>query len=116
MTGWRRAVVVRCGRFASRAMLFTFGFYWIKESHMSLDNEVNEFEKPYAVVSNHISYVDILYHMSLAFPSLLQSSSASLGWSHQDWCNENQCRRKKNIRRRWRRFSDAWIFVDVWMV
>ncbi|XP_042386014.1 lysophospholipid acyltransferase LPEAT1-like [Zingiber officinale] len=75
--GWRRAVVVRCGIFASRAMLFTFGFYWIKESHMSLDNEVNEFEKPYAVVSNHISYVDILYHMSSTFPSFVAKRSVA---------------------------------------
>ncbi|KAG6491327.1 hypothetical protein ZIOFF_052665 [Zingiber officinale] len=77
MTGWRRAVVVRCGRFASRAMLFTFGFYWIKETRLSLDNEVNEFEKPGAVVSNHISYVDILYHMSSAFPSFVAKRSVA---------------------------------------
>ncbi|KAG6468432.1 lysophospholipid acyltransferase LPEAT1-like [Zingiber officinale] len=77
MTRWRRVVVVRCGRFASRAMLFTFGFYWIKESHMSLDNEVDEFEKPYAIVSNHISYVDILYHMSSAFLSFVAKRSVA---------------------------------------
>ncbi|RRT78865.1 hypothetical protein B296_00001676 [Ensete ventricosum] len=40
MGGWRREVVVRCGRFCSRAMLFTFGFYWIKETHRSNGNEV----------------------------------------------------------------------------
>ncbi|URE31340.1 Acyltransferase [Musa troglodytarum] len=39
MGGWRREVVVRCGRFCSRAMLFTFGFYWIKETHRSIGNE-----------------------------------------------------------------------------
>lgn len=31
MGGWRRAVIVHCGRFLSRAMLFVFGFYWISE-------------------------------------------------------------------------------------
>ncbi|XP_074578225.1 lysophospholipid acyltransferase LPEAT1-like [Curcuma longa] len=77
MTGWRREVVVRCGRFASRAMLFTFGFYWIKETRRSLDNEVNEFEKPGAVVSNHVSHLDILYHMSSAFPSFVAKRSVA---------------------------------------
>ncbi|XP_042397922.1 lysophospholipid acyltransferase LPEAT1-like isoform X1 [Zingiber officinale] len=77
MTGWRREVIVRCGRFASRAMLFAFGFYWIKESRRGLGNEVNEFERPGAIVSNHISYVDILYHMSSAFPSFVAKRSVA---------------------------------------
>ncbi|KAK8959964.1 Lysophospholipid acyltransferase LPEAT1 [Platanthera guangdongensis] len=34
MTGWRREIVVRCGRFLSRVMLFNFGFYWIKETRL----------------------------------------------------------------------------------
>jgi len=29
MSGWRRAVIVSCGRALSRVMLFIFGFYWI---------------------------------------------------------------------------------------
>lgn len=29
MGGWRRAVIVRSGRFLSRVLLFVFGFYWI---------------------------------------------------------------------------------------
>jgi len=33
MSGWRRAVIVSCGRFLSRVMLFIFGFYWIPESN-----------------------------------------------------------------------------------
>jgi 1-acyl-sn-glycerol-3-phosphate acyltransferase len=28
-----------------------------------------ELERPGAIVSNHVSYVDILYHMSASFPS-----------------------------------------------
>ena len=31
LDGWRRAGVVRCGRALARAMLFVFGFYWIRE-------------------------------------------------------------------------------------
>lgn len=37
MGGWRRAVIVACGRFLSRVMLFVFGFYWIKETYRILD-------------------------------------------------------------------------------
>lgn len=29
MGGWRRSVIVGCGRALSRVMLFIFGFYWI---------------------------------------------------------------------------------------
>eukprot|EP01018_Ginkgo_biloba_P014313 Gb_13819 [translate_table: standard] len=37
MTGIRRAIIVHSGRFLSRAMLFTLGFYWIKETHRMPD-------------------------------------------------------------------------------
>lgn len=37
MTGWRRKVVVGCGRFSARAMLFTFGFYRIHETRRSIN-------------------------------------------------------------------------------
>lgn len=30
-----------------------------------------EIERPGAIVSNHVSYVDILYHMSSFFPSFV---------------------------------------------
>ena len=33
MGGWRRAVIVQCGRFLSRALLFTLGFYWINVTY-----------------------------------------------------------------------------------
>lgn len=33
MGGWRRAVIVQCGRSLSRAMLFVLGFYWIGETY-----------------------------------------------------------------------------------
>lgn len=33
MGGWRRAVIVQCGRALSRAMLFVFGFYWISQTY-----------------------------------------------------------------------------------
>lgn len=31
--GWRRAVIVQCGRSLSRVMLFVLGFYWINETY-----------------------------------------------------------------------------------
>lgn len=33
MGGWKRTVIVQCGRFLSRAMLFASGFYWISETY-----------------------------------------------------------------------------------
>ncbi|XP_052188555.1 lysophospholipid acyltransferase LPEAT1-like isoform X4 [Diospyros lotus] len=81
MGGWRRGVIVRSGRFLSRAMLFVLGFYWIKETKHSpdpgrqLNSECNDLSeesgRPGAIISNHISYLDILYHMSSSFPSFV---------------------------------------------
>nr|XP_010905685.1 lysophospholipid acyltransferase LPEAT1 isoform X2 [Elaeis guineensis] len=83
MVGWRREVVVRTGRFLSRVMLFVLGFYWIRESCRSFSVEdehteqSSESERPGAIVSNHISYVDILYHMSSHFPSFVAKRSVA---------------------------------------
>ncbi|CAI9116689.1 OLC1v1017904C2 [Oldenlandia corymbosa var. corymbosa] len=86
MGGWRRAVIVHCGRFLSRAMLFVFGFYWISEYHrdnvdVDLNGKFNTDEssqddaRPGVIVSNHVSYLDILYHMSSSFPSFVAKRS-----------------------------------------
>lgn len=34
-------------------------------------DQSKEMERPGAIVSNHVSYVDILYHMSAFFPSFV---------------------------------------------
>ncbi|KAH0876278.1 hypothetical protein HID58_073640 [Brassica napus] len=105
MGGWRRTVIVRCGRFLSRVLLFVFGFYWIPEScpdpettssealfwghlryrllYNSLgwslfeegETDKEEPERPGVIVSNHVSYLDILYHMSASFPSFVAKRS-----------------------------------------
>ncbi|XP_039061709.1 lysophospholipid acyltransferase LPEAT1-like [Hibiscus syriacus] len=86
--GWRRAVIVRLGRFLSRSLLFVAGFYWInetpKDSSSSQENSKNEGthvseenEPPGAIVSNHVSYIDILYHMSSSFPSFVAKRSVA---------------------------------------
>ncbi|KAJ0978582.1 hypothetical protein J5N97_014056 [Dioscorea zingiberensis] len=83
MSGWRREVVVNCGRFLSRAMLFTLGFYWISESRRSLSDQDDsrgpndESQMPGAIVSNHVSHLDILYHMSSYFPSFVAKRSVA---------------------------------------
>ncbi|KAA8537663.1 hypothetical protein F0562_027347 [Nyssa sinensis] len=89
MGGWRRAVIVQSGRFLSRAMFFVFGFYWIKETYrnLELDEKLNneteckdqseEPERPGAIISNHVSYLDILYHMSSSFPSFVAKRSVA---------------------------------------
>ncbi|KAI4336900.1 hypothetical protein L6164_015376 [Bauhinia variegata] len=33
MGGWRRAVIVQCGKALSRLLLFVLGFYWISENY-----------------------------------------------------------------------------------
>ncbi|KAK8457992.1 hypothetical protein SEVIR_3G281700v4 [Setaria viridis] len=84
LEGWRREGVVWCGRALARAMLFVFGFYWIREYDCRFpDAEVEhvdqskEMERPGAIVSNHVSYVDILYHMSAFFPSFVAKRSVA---------------------------------------
>ncbi|XP_020577613.1 lysophospholipid acyltransferase LPEAT1 isoform X2 [Phalaenopsis equestris] len=82
MTGWRRDVVVHCGRFLSRAMLFNFGFYWIEETRLYLSEDeqseqTDEFKRAGVIISNHLSYLDILYHMSSSFPSFVAKRSVA---------------------------------------
>ncbi|XP_031736593.1 lysophospholipid acyltransferase LPEAT1 isoform X2 [Cucumis sativus] len=83
MVGWRRSVIVWTGRFLSRAVLFVLGFYWISEVYRIPPNgdkstdenegqeKSQESERPGAIISNHVSYLDILYHMSSSFPSFV---------------------------------------------
>ncbi|KAF8724365.1 hypothetical protein HU200_021397 [Digitaria exilis] len=107
LAGWRRKAVLRAGCALSRAMLFVFGFYWIRETHRTTTNaedsilplivvgivfnyylhreastlsymnmavnqdQSEELGRPGTIVSNHVSYVDILYHMSASFPSFV---------------------------------------------
>ncbi|KAK1427346.1 hypothetical protein QVD17_16029 [Tagetes erecta] len=79
--GWRRSVLYWSGRVLARAMLFAFGFYWIQEIDASLDNQVDcndkseELERPGVIISNHVSHMDILYHMSSSFPSFVAKRS-----------------------------------------
>lgn len=37
--GWRRGVIVGTGRFLSRALLFVFGFYWIRKNRGGDESE-----------------------------------------------------------------------------
>ncbi|XP_073275712.1 lysophospholipid acyltransferase LPEAT1-like isoform X3 [Primulina huaijiensis] len=87
--GWQREVIVRSGRFLSRLLLLVFGFYSIRETSLSKDvvgqlnnepasmDQYEELERPGAIVSNHISYIDILYHMSSSFPSFVAKRSVA---------------------------------------
>ncbi|XP_073150964.1 lysophospholipid acyltransferase LPEAT1-like isoform X3 [Henckelia pumila] len=89
MRGWQRVVIVRSGRFLARLSLFVFGFYFIREADLSkeVDGQLNdepafmdqteELERPGAIVSNHVSYIDILYHMSSSFPSFVAKRSVA---------------------------------------
>lgn len=79
--GWRRSVIVKCGKALSRVMLFIFGFYWIHVSSNSFNQEnkpqPEETGRPGVIISNHVSYLDILYHMSSSFPSFVAKRSVA---------------------------------------
>ncbi|KAI4316792.1 hypothetical protein L6164_024737 [Bauhinia variegata] len=88
MGGWRRAVIVQCGKALSRLLLFLLGFYWITENYLIPDpddkgnTEVNksqseEVGRPGVIISNHVSYLDILYQMSSSFPSFVAKRSVA---------------------------------------
>lgn len=91
MGGWRRAVIVWCGRFLSRMLLFVIGFYWISVSYRDIElpdqnksssqnegkDQSEEPERLGAIISNHVSYLDILYHMSASFPSFVAKRSVA---------------------------------------
>nr|KYP64570.1 Lysophosphatidylcholine acyltransferase 1 [Cajanus cajan] len=82
MSGWRRTVIVSCGRALSRVMLFVFGFYWISESNFPSQSQEDkdqpeELGRPGVIISNHVSYLDILYHMSSSFPSFVAKRSVA---------------------------------------
>eukprot|EP00271_Cylindrocystis_brebissonii_P007089 TRINITY_DN20223_c0_g1_i1.p1 TRINITY_DN20223_c0_g1~~TRINITY_DN20223_c0_g1_i1.p1 ORF type:complete len:382 (+),score=46.41 TRINITY_DN20223_c0_g1_i1:301-1446(+) len=77
LRGRRRASITACGRIASRMVLFVMGFYWIKRRTCSSPSAFKSKAKAAAgsqapvasaVVSNHVSWVDILYHSS-RYPS-----------------------------------------------
>ncbi|XP_026396802.1 lysophospholipid acyltransferase LPEAT1-like [Papaver somniferum] len=77
MVGWRRSIIVNYGRFLARVMLFNMGVYWISESYRELlaaespETESEELERPGTIISNHVSYLDILYHTYSFFPSFV---------------------------------------------
>ncbi|KAL2318683.1 hypothetical protein Fmac_032559 [Flemingia macrophylla] len=86
IVGWRRIVIVQCGRALSRLMLFVLGFYWITHSYrIPLENSTTaqkennaqseDTGRPGVIISNHVSYLDILYHTSSAFPSFVAKRS-----------------------------------------
>lgn len=91
MGGWRRAVIVWCGRFLSRMLLFVIGFYWISVSYRDIElpdqnksssqnegkDQSEQPERLGAIISNHVSYLDILYHMSASFPSFVAKRSVA---------------------------------------
>ncbi|KAM0864550.1 hypothetical protein ACQ4PT_043839 [Festuca glaucescens] len=84
LQGWRRDAVVRCGRALARAMLFVFGFYRIREHHRRVAHAEDEdlgksgyLGRPGAIVSNHVSHLDILYHMSSSLPSFVAKRSVA---------------------------------------
>ncbi|GLU04403.1 hypothetical protein SLE2022_215530 [Rubroshorea leprosula] len=82
LRGWRRAVIVHSGRFLARLMLFVFGFYWISSADKSTSENQTQYqseeaERPGAIICNHVSCIDILYHMSSSFSSFVANRSVA---------------------------------------
>nr|GME06107.1 lysophospholipid acyltransferase LPEAT1 isoform X1 [Ipomoea batatas] len=86
LSGWRRSIIMRASKFAGRALLFSFGFYRIHETHrehcvtranLNDQEQIKEGERAGVIVSNHISYVDILYHMSSSAASFVAKESVA---------------------------------------
>ncbi|KAK4274765.1 hypothetical protein QN277_017944 [Acacia crassicarpa] len=85
---WRRCVIVGFGKVLARLILFVLGFYWISESYRAPHtdekrptekgkSQSEETGRPGVIISNHISYLDILYHMSSSFPSFVAKASVA---------------------------------------
>ncbi|KAI5082127.1 hypothetical protein GOP47_0001870 [Adiantum capillus-veneris] len=87
LTGVRRFVIVKLGQFLSRIVLFVLGFYWIKVTRRDKEQDERLLKEgmillktdlqPGAIVSNHVSYFDIFYYMSAAFPSFVAKRSVA---------------------------------------
>lgn len=49
--------------------------FWLQIDQKGEEEEEEEPERAGAIVSNHVSYLDILYHMSASFPSFVAKVS-----------------------------------------
>ncbi|GAQ85809.1 acyltransferase [Klebsormidium nitens] len=67
-TGLRRTIIVESGKRLARAVLFVIGFYHIKKVKRAGGERTIQAT---GIVSNHVSWIDILYHMSDTFPSFV---------------------------------------------
>jgi len=68
MGGWRRAVIVWCGRFLSRLLLFVLGFYWICESYrdIELPNQIKSSSQVYIfIAAAALRYVSVFLGASV---------------------------------------------------
>lgn len=57
-------------RFCGRAILFTFGFHWIKRKGKPAPREIAPI-----VVSNHVSYIDPIFFFYELFPTIVSAES-----------------------------------------
>lgn len=66
VVGWRRIVIVQCGRALSRLMLFILGFYWITQSYRN-DNPSNLEVLCLKIETCLFDAVNILFYFDLLF-------------------------------------------------
>lgn len=56
------------------SFIFISPVFWLQINQKG-EAATEEPERPGAIVSNHVSYLDILYHMSASFPSFVAKVS-----------------------------------------
>jgi lysophosphatidylcholine acyltransferase/lyso-PAF acetyltransferase len=56
------------------SFIFICSVFWLQINQKG-EAATEEPERPGAIVSNHVSYLDILYHMSASFPSFVAKRS-----------------------------------------
>ncbi|XP_047983186.1 lysophospholipid acyltransferase LPEAT2 [Salvia hispanica] len=69
MPRWR-CRLMRLTRFCGRAILFSFGYHWIKRKGKPAPREIAPI-----VVSNHVSYIDPIFFFYELFPTIVSADS-----------------------------------------
>mmetsp|Transcript_30422 Transcript_30422/g.58507 ORF Transcript_30422/g.58507 Transcript_30422/m.58507 type:complete len:332 (-) Transcript_30422:262-1257(-) len=78
---WRCPLAATWGMLCARSVLFVLGFYHIRREYVGDHSKHDQQKHPRtpapAIVSNHVSMWDILYHMSANYPSFVANSNIS---------------------------------------
>lgn len=70
VVGWRRVIIVQCGKMLSRIVLFVLGFYWIRQSsfcaHQNPTSSSNEVHfVPNMIIMFNVFLLNIMFDVLL---------------------------------------------------